>query len=132
MNDKPEPWLYPLIVDYQRRKVCECETHTYLIDVKNRLVFCKTCNAIVDPFEALLNMAQNAERINRELQSWRELAEGERKRYFRFKGVNNVTAKHREGLIPLCPKCGKAIDPAKFSHYVNKKLVTLDEMEGDI
>ena len=31
---KPSPWLYPLKVEYDRRKVCECDPRTFILDAK--------------------------------------------------------------------------------------------------
>ena len=45
---KPSPWLYPLKVEYDRRKVCECDPRTFILDAKNKLVYCSTCGAIID------------------------------------------------------------------------------------
>lgn len=123
MSEKLEPWAYPLLVDYARRKVCECTEKRYLLDFQNRLVYCAGCGAIADPFDALLNIARDAERINDCLKTFSDLAEKERRKYHRYKGVNGVTEHHRNGMIPLCPKCNEPIDPADFGHFVSRKYI---------
>ena len=47
-----------LRVEYGMAKHCQCKTASYEIDYQNRLVYCQSCGAIVDPFEALLNIAK--------------------------------------------------------------------------
>ncbi|WP_312611347.1 hypothetical protein [Oscillibacter sp.] len=115
---KPEPWLYPLKVEYDRRKVCECNPRTFVLDYKNKLVYCSKCGAIIDPFEALLDMAHNAESIQRSMFSFTQAAEKERRSFMRFRGVNNISKKFRDGLWPVCPHCSELIDPMEISRYV--------------
>lgn len=122
-NPKIEKWLYPLSIEYNRRKVCECEDRHYILDAKNRLVYCSQCGAIIDPFDTLMDLTRNADRIQGCLHDYAEAAEKERRKYLRYKGVNGVTEHHRNGMIPRCPECGKPIDPADFSSYVNLKYV---------
>lgn len=114
---KPEPWFYPLKVDYDRRKVCECNPRTFILDYKNKLVYCSKCGAIIDPFEALMDMARNAEHIQRDIIAYAELASKERKSYMRFRGVNNISKNFRDGLFPVCPHCNEVIDPMEISRF---------------
>lgn len=114
---KPEPWLYPLKVEYDRRKVCECDPRTFILDYKNKLVYCSKCGAIIDPFEALMDMARSAERIQRSMISYAQLAAKERRSYMRFRGVNDISKKFRDGLWPVCPHCNNIIDPMDISRY---------------
>ena len=118
---KPVPWLYPLKVEYDRRKVCECNPRTFVLDYKNKLVYCSKCGAIIDPFEALVDMARNAERIQRSMSTYAEAAEKERKSYMRFRGVNDISKKFRDGLCPCCPHCNEVIDPMQITRYTRMK-----------
>lgn len=117
---KPEPWFYPLKVEYDRRKVCECNPRTFILDYKNKLVYCSKCGAIIDPFEALLDMAENAVSIQRDVVAYADLAAKERKIYMRFRGVNDISKKFRDGLWPVCPYCKELIDPMEISSYARK------------
>lgn len=47
-----------LRIEYGRRKLCQCSESHYEIDCANRLVYCTNCGAIVDPFDALIRLAQ--------------------------------------------------------------------------
>ncbi len=114
---KPVQWLYPLKVEYDRKKVCECDPRTFILDAKNKLVYCSTCGAIIDPFEALMDMAKNAERIKDGLTTYAELATKERKSFMRFRGVNDISKRFRNGLWPVCPHCNKLIDPMEISRF---------------
>lgn len=114
---KSEPWLYPLKVEYDRRKVCECDPRTFILDYKNKLVYCSACSAIIDPFEALMDMARNAESIQQSMITYAKLAGQERKSYMRFRGVNDISKKFRDGLCPVCPHCNELIDPIEINRY---------------
>lgn len=118
-----EPWLYPLTVEYNRRKICRCEKKHYLLDFQNRLVYCKTCGAIIDPFDALMNMAKNAERIEKSIGFWKHLAKEEEKSYNRFRGVNDITKKHRMGLVPVCPHCKEPVEPEDIKRFVKSEHI---------
>jgi len=125
-----EKWLYPLIIDYQRRKVCECERpRTFILDTVNKLVYCKECGAIVDPYEALLEFGTDSERIQRAVDAWAQEAEKEKRKCLRYRGVNNISEEYRHGMVPICPACGIPIDPAHLSTYVSKAY--LKDSEDD-
>lgn len=57
-----------LQVEYGKSKLCRCLQPSYLIDYQDKLVYCKECGAIVDPFEALLSIARQHDRSDRYLQ----------------------------------------------------------------
>lgn len=43
-------------------KICKCENRKFVIDPTNRRVTCGSCGAVVDPYEALYEIALNDER----------------------------------------------------------------------
>lgn len=39
-----------------REKLCQCTAPCFEVDEENRIVSCKICGAILDPFEALISL----------------------------------------------------------------------------
>lgn len=46
-----------------REKLCQCTAPCFEVDEENRIVSCKICGAILDPFEALIKLAERPERL---------------------------------------------------------------------
>ena len=46
-----------------------------------------------------------------------ELAAKERKSFMRFRGVNDISKRFRNGLWPVCPHCNELIDPMEISRF---------------
>ena len=68
-----------------------------------------------------MDMAKNAERIQGNLTVYAELAAKERKRYMRFRGVNDISKRFRDGLWPVCPHCNELIDPMEIGRFSSPK-----------
>lgn len=83
MSELPEKVLRFDIarVNYGRRKICRCLNPHYEIDAQNRLVVCNDCGAIIDPFDALVDIAEHYERIER----WNQAALDQRREIENYK-----------------------------------------------
>lgn len=137
MSELPEKIVrYDVLrVEYGKAKMCRCDDPHYEIDHQNRLVYCRDCGAIVDPFEAL-------EHIARDTQRWTEyteqLAEQRRQiadyhpRRVILKALEKqyIRAEH-DGLEPTCPRCGRAFELKELldGRWVNRAFAA--RMEGD-
>lgn len=124
---QPAKWLFPLTVEYNRRKICECEDPQYLLDVTNRIVSCKGCGAILDPFEVLLSVARRWDdlleqemQVRAQILAAQEKTESEKTSLFRFRTVRNIEKNYIKGLYPICPLCGTAFDPSEIEDFVHK------------
>lgn len=98
-------------VNYGRRKICQCLNPHYEIDVQNRLVVCKDCGAIIDPFDALVDLAKHYERIER----WNQAALDQRREIENYKPrllvIRELEKRYRgQKMIPRCLHCGEPFD----------------------
>ena len=62
-------------IECGRKKLCQCQTPHYEIDVANHLVLCMDCGAVIEPFEALYKLASHFEHINSQLDMARQQKE---------------------------------------------------------
>lgn len=111
-----------LRVEYGKRKLCECRNPEYEIDYKNKLVTCK-CGAIVDPFEALYNIALHYERLGDQVQNLLE----QRKQIINYKPwlltFRELESSYRSGkMLPCCPNCGEGFYFETIRGWTNRKI----------
>ena len=90
------------------KKRCECRNRTFVLDPKNREVHCGQCGEVVDPFDALMELCNNYERINEQLRHSLE----QKRELDKYKPHLNVIKKLEHNyrgkkLIPDCPVCGE-------------------------
>lgn len=124
---KPAKWLYPLSVEYNRQKVCTCSPPHYILDAANRLVYCRDCGAILDPFDALMHLAENWDTIHyagedatEQIKQLEAEVEKFKTAFFSLKTTNNLAENFKHGFQPVCPKCGEAFDPSKIEDFQKK------------
>ncbi len=112
-----------LKANYARNKICKCQVPKYEIDYKNRLVYCRTCGAIIEPFEALYRLALSYQEINdeidraieykRELQNYKPFLR-QAKRYEQMMRKKN--------MLPICPKCREVFKWEELTGMANKEF----------
>lgn len=126
--------IFPAIIERDRRKICQCEDPTYVIDENNHLVYCKECGAILDPWSVLFEIAGRWEKIaqtmareKEKLEIWRE----EEKKIMRFRGVQDITRNYKNGMWPVCPHCKKAFDPSSIVRFVGAKFYGLSSQQEE-
>ncbi len=113
-----------------REKICKCNPPRYEIDTVNRIVTCMDCGAILDAFEALIalcqHMAEYEEYQQKALEKCKiygELADKEYHRRMKNKALKEVDKQYQSGMLPICPKCGKAIEPMEITNYIHKRFL---------
>lgn len=113
-----------------KEKICKCKCPRYEIDTTNRLVMCTDCMAIVEPFDALLSLAESFEKVEvlqeRMLEKARvysEMAKEETLKMIKNRTFRNMDEQYKKGMVPICPKCNTAFDPAEIKTWVNESLV---------
>jgi len=89
-------------------KICKCENRTFVIDTDNRRVTCGGCSAVVDPYDALYELAYNDERRTRDVERLME----QRKEIASYKPwlvVIKSLESHYRGhkMLPYCPRCSE-------------------------
>lgn len=121
--------LTTLQINRHKKKHCECYNSyprkypSYEIDSENREVICRHCKNIVDPFEALLNIAHNDEKRNEQINLLFKQAE-ELINYKPWLRTIKVIEKNVRGgeMIPYCPHCHKGILMEELADgFINKK-----------
>ena len=120
-EDKKVVNIETLIINRRREKNCKCKKPHYEIDIQNHLVYCQDCIALVEPFEALVQLARHIEEINdniesatrykKELMSYKPYLR-EAKRYEKM-----MREKH---MLPLCPHCHKPFNWNEVVEMINK------------
>jgi hypothetical protein len=99
-----------LRVERGMKKLCNCLDPRFEIDYSNRLIYCK-CGALVDPFDALYEVARHYERMA-EYTEYMLRTRQEIDNYKPHLVVIKELEKHYRGskLWPTCPICKGAFD----------------------
>lgn len=109
-------------INRQAQQLCRCEIPRFEIDTKNRIIRCEICGAILDPFEAFHKVALHFERLDDHYEYLKEIAE-EYKKYKPMGRFKEFASEHRKGMLPVCPKCGKAFDFMDITEFRNKEYL---------
>lgn len=113
-------------IEYRKRKLCECKNPHYEIDYENRLVTCTDCGAVVEPFDAMYELAKNYERLGDQVSSLLE----QRKEIANYKPhlvvIKNLERMYRGNnysMAPICPRCGEAFELQELISWINRKFL---------
>ena len=120
-----------LRVEYGRRKICECQPPHYEVDIINHMIVCKDCGAIVDPFDAICNIAGYSNHLSVQVEALLE----QRRKIENYKPhlvvIKNIERQYRNGLLPVCPNCQEPFDFLNIDRWVNKLLYQSREVDTD-
>ena len=108
----------PIRIDVARiargkKKLCQCLNPHYEVDPVNRIVECTDCGAIVDPFDAMLEISRHFERVNKQHEAMleeRRSVGGYEPRLRVLKELAKRYTSSKSPLVPRCPHCGDAFD----------------------
>lgn len=124
-----------LRIERDMQKLCKCYEPRYELDVANRLVYCQTCRAIVDPFEALKNLAWNHEHLNNQVDSLLEQARDIQNYKPHLKVFKNLEQQYRANkfsMVPRCPHCASGFDFKDIDSWVNRNYCNWEvKVEND-
>ena len=107
-------------INRQAEKLCKCEIPKFDIDTKNRIISCQTCEAILDPFEAFIKIAEHYELIDNHYEYLKELTE-EYKKYKPMGIFKRYEREYKRGMLPVCPKCNQHFEFTNITEWRNKK-----------
>lgn len=104
-------------------KICKCEKRKFVIDTDNRRVTCGGCGSIVDPYEAIYDIAYHYEEITRQvehlLEQKREIAKY--KPWLRV--IKDLERRYRgHKMIPNCPRCDEPFYLEELNHWTGKQF----------
>lgn len=104
-------------------KWCKCRNRKFTVDPDNRSVYCGECGALVDPFEAIYDVAKSCERLKRETENLLE----QRRQIASYKPhlvvFKKLESSYRsKNYLPCCPECGKAFFFEHICSWVNREL----------
>lgn len=117
--------------EYGRKKICECKNGKYEIDVQNRLIYCRGCGAIKNPFDVCVDLARRYAEINNTVQKCYEQARElysyqpflrEAKRYEKMM--------REKDMLPVCPRCGEIFEWQEVNALANKHFFKKDGVVG--
>lgn len=87
-------------------KICNCDNRKFVVDTQNRRITCQSCGSIVDPYDAMYELAMNGERIQAQVEQLLE----QRKQIANYKPwlvtIKKLEQQYRgRKMMPLCPAC---------------------------
>lgn len=112
-------------IERGKRKLCNCPNPHYEIDTKNRIVMCLDCGAVLDPFEALTEIATHCERLNNQVEGLLNEAKEIQNYKPYLKVIKEIEHNYRANkfsMLPCCPNCGKVFDLADITVWANRKF----------
>lgn len=104
-------------------KICKCNKRKFVIDTDNRRITCNSCGAVVDPYEAMLDLAGQHEEYNRQAEYLLE----QKKQITKYKPwlrvIKNLESHYRgHQMLPVCPRCSEAFYLEELTSWVGKKF----------
>jgi len=119
------------------RKICNCENPQYEVDTNNRTVWCGDCGAWIDPFDAILYIAEHSEKLEKRIDY---LCEKEKEACERINNLNKeievlskkrarlnvfkkLESEYRNDMVPRCPKCGQIFHFGHITSWGNRKYI---------
>ncbi len=114
-------------------KPCRCLDPHYELDLETRLVYCKDCGAVVDPFDALRNLARSYDRINRTMDRLREEAKALEEYKPRLRVIKEIERKYSgtsSSLVPSCPHCGEYFDLKDLLNVSWRSRILYERMQA--
>ena len=133
--DKEKPVNFDLLrINKGMKKICTCNPPHYELSVENRIIMCRDCGAVVDPFKAMLSIAryheqlrEETDRLKRKVKVYSEEANKELKRMRKSRVFREMEESYRKNLLPRCPKCKEYFDPLEIIEFRNAKYIKQEE-----
>lgn len=113
-------------IEYGKRKLCECRNPHYEIDYTNRFVTCEDCGAVVEPFEALYEMALHYRRLEEQISALleqRKIIENYKPHLVVMKELEKRYRENNYSMVPVCPICREAFDLKDIISWRHRKFL---------
>lgn len=129
--DKKKTVSFDLLrINKGMKKICTCNHPHYELGVENRIIICRDCGAVVDPFEAMLSIAgyheqlrEETNRLKEKAKVYSEEANKELKRMRKSRVFREMEESYRKNMLPRCPKCREYIDPLEITEWTNAAYI---------
>jgi len=103
-----------------RRPTSTCKHRPLVYDQKERRIWCKDCEANVDPFDAFLLIVENFDRAAADIErKTDELSKAQEHNVIRVAAKKMDEHFRRKGMVPACPHCRQGIFPEDVSKMVS-------------
>ena len=109
LPDKVIP-ISTLRIIRDKNKKCTCRNRKFYIDTQNREISCQECGVVINPYDAMLDIASHYEQFGKEVDSL--LAQ--RKQILDYKPhllvMRELEKIYMGGkMLPCCPHCGRGV-----------------------
>lgn len=108
-------------IERHKPRKCTCDPYNmhFTVDKVNKEVTCE-CGMVVDPFDALQNLAEHYERLNDQQERMNE----QRKQWLKEKPhsvlFKELERDYRRGtMLPECPRCNQPFDYTEIRGHIN-------------
>ncbi|WP_416808015.1 hypothetical protein [Bacillus thuringiensis] len=100
-------------------KICKCENRKFVLDTTNKRVTCHSCGSVVDPYEAIVDLANQREEFNRQA----ELLLEQKKQLAAYKPhlriIKSLEKSYRgRKMLPYCPRCSEPFYLEELTHWM--------------
>ena len=124
--------LKTIRLNHGKTKKCTCRNRVFEVDYQNKEVTCGYCGEVVDPFEAILEIARRREHFKEEIDSLLE----QRKQILNWKphllAVRELERIYRGGdMLPCCPHCGRGIEAKELTKAFTNRKMELERRKFD-
>lgn len=111
-------------IEKNREKICKCKNRKFVIDTVNKIIECAECGTIIDPYDALYDLAQYDEKRNAQLQSFLSQKKELAKYKPRTATIRELERQYSDrNLVPCCPRCGELFDLNELKNWSNKAFL---------
>lgn len=126
MDEKLPDNIIPITalrITHDKNKKCTCRNRRFEVDTQNREILCTECGSVVDPYEAMKDLAYDMNKLNKEAQSLLN----QRRELLNWKphllAVRELEKTYRGGdMLPCCPHCGRGVEAKDLTKAsVNRK-----------
>lgn len=111
-----------LRLERHKPRKCTCDSRRFTVDEVNREITC-SCGLVVDPFEAMLELADTHERFNRQHKELYEQAQLWKKQKPYSVLFKRLEQDYQRGkMLPYCPHCNYLIELDKLTSWGNAEF----------
>ncbi len=119
-----EKELKRAFVSARLKKLCECQTRTIYYDLKNRILECAECGAILDPFDVVVSIADGESRYINNIKFLKQEKEELEKWMLNNRmgaTLRKIASNLRQGSIPVCPHCKEPFELDQITEWISKE-----------